>query len=79
MPLPAGSTVTLAADLTAIEVAVSVLHFLQSVPWLAKDIIWIVPDVSCGALSVTHVSLLSFHKIFLSEYTVLDACTRWQC
>ena len=45
----------LAADYTAIQVAMAVLQYLQNVPWLAKDIVWIIPDVSCCALQVTRV------------------------
>lgn len=45
----------LAADYTAIQVAAAVLQYLQHVPWLAKDIVWIIPDVSCGALQMTRV------------------------
>ncbi|KAA6418424.1 MAG: hypothetical protein FRX49_11584, partial [Trebouxia sp. A1-2] len=51
----------LAADYTAIQVAAAVLQYLQHVPWLAKDIVWIIPDVSCGALQMTREWLDAYH------------------
>ncbi|DBA88721.1 TPA: hypothetical protein ACH3X1_004146 [Trebouxia sp. C0004] len=51
----------LAADYTAIQVVVALLQYLQHVPWLAKDIVWVIPDVSCGALQVTREWLQAYH------------------
>ena len=34
----------------------SVLQYLQQVRWLAKDIVWVIPDVSCGAYGALQVS-----------------------
>ena len=44
-----------AGDVAAVQVAISVLQFLQEVPWLAKDIVWVLIDTSCATLHPTKV------------------------
>ena len=46
----AGSSLDSAAAKAGIHTAVAVLRYLQHAPWLAKDIIWVIPDVACGTL-----------------------------
>lgn len=42
-------------NFAAIQVAVYVLQFLQKVPWLAKDIVWLVVEADSCVLQSTKV------------------------
>ena len=46
-----------AGDLAAIQVVSTLLHFLQHVQWLAKDIVWVVSDANCSSGHMTKVRL----------------------
>lgn len=78
----AGRQSAAAGNVAAIQVAVSVLQFLQQVPWLAKDLVWMVVEADCGALhttKVTHCCTLAYaERACLLQLCFAHECRNWQ-
>ncbi len=71
----AGDKSGLSALVTA-ETSVAVLRHLSSVPWLAKNVVWLVPDGQCGsALATTEVCFAASSTLSANAHV----CTRLCC
>ena len=48
------------AEGTALALALghAVMAYLLRVPWLAKDILWVLPDARCGLIEATEVNVV---------------------